>query len=64
MLPESEMSYDPKLRVPSVGRDIAGLVLWAFLVAALCLEAPPTAALRVAALGPAPCAQAPHPVRS
>jgi hypothetical protein len=62
---EDEMSYDPGLRVPSIGRDIAGLILWALLVAGLCLEAPPTAALRLASLGLAPlCAGAARPMGS
>jgi hypothetical protein len=48
---EDEMSYDPTLRVPSTGRDVAGLILWALLVAGLCLIAPP-GALRIATLTP------------
>jgi hypothetical protein len=65
MLVEDEMSYDPTLRVPSTGRDVAGLILWALLVAGLCLIAPPTAALRMATLGPGvSCPHSAQPVRS
>jgi hypothetical protein len=59
MLVEDEMSYDPTLRVPSTGRDVAGLILWVLLVAGLCLIAPPSAALRMVTL--APVVSCPHP---
>jgi hypothetical protein len=62
MLVEDEMGYDPTLRVPSTGRDVAGLILWALLVAGLCLFAPPSAALRMATL--APDLSCPHAAQS